>query len=238
MVVTSDIKKIDLADNTITNTRTHSYEIAAKARRPVVLKEFNNNGQVKYVDAIKGNPMGVHPPGNFPFVNAVELIFTVDEKVATKMGIRQYRCRQRVYTQELWEGSFNNDGKDGGWIKTMSGGGEPDDPDEGLQKTSPPILAFHDAPGFMATVKDAQLKGPGGKLTSKTAVVVFLRQNFIAWIEGARGRGERKTWEPVSDEVKWHSNQSLVFYPFGKNRWATAAEGSEIELGHTQGKPK
>ncbi|MBI4582223.1 MAG: hypothetical protein HY718_21185, partial [Planctomycetes bacterium] len=87
-------------------------------------------------------------------------------------------------------------------------------------------------------VNDAQLEGPNRKKTSKTAVAVFLRQNFIAWIEGAPGSGKHMTWQPVSDEVKWHSTQSIVANLVGKARWVAVAAGSEIELGHTQGKPK
>ncbi len=113
----------------------------------------------------------------------------------------------------------------------------PDDPDIGLQKTTPPILAFHDAPGFMATANDAQLKGPEGKLTSKTAVAVFLRQNFIAWIEGELGPEKHKRWATVSDEVKWHSNQSVRANFFSKPRWLAVADGSEIKLGHREGQP-
>jgi len=239
MVLTSDIGRILLAEKAAPASQpTQSTAAAAQTRRPVVFAEFNNKSRGKHVEAIKGgNQMGVHPPGNFAFVNAVELIFNVNEELAKKMGISHYRCRQRVHRQEVWERELK-DGKVTSWSRTMLGGAEPDDPDEGLQKTTPPILAFHDAPGFMATANDAQLKGPGGKMTSKTAVFVFMRQNFIAWIEGARGSGKNRTWEVVSDEVKWHSNQSLGRNIFDKGRWVAAAEGSEIELGHTEGQPK
>ncbi len=252
-VLVSDIRRILLAQNAAPGIQpAHGTSTRVQARRPVVFAEFNNKGKAKFVKAIKGNEMGVHPPHNFAFVNAVELIFKVDEKLAKKMGIRHYRCRQRVHMMEVWEKEFR-DHNVTSWSRTMSGGAEPDDPDEGLQKTTPPILAFHDAPGPMARASDVQLPGPGGKMTSKTAVAVFLRQNFIAWIEGARGTGKHKTWQPVSDEVKWHSNQSLVHnflgaagavgvpsraQPVPGPWWVAAAEGCEIELGHTQGQPK
>jgi hypothetical protein len=212
----------------------------AHTRRVVVFTEFNNKGKGKYVEAVKSNPMGVHPRGNFPFVNAVELVFKVDEELAKKMGIRAFRCRQQSYTQEIWEREIQN-GQFTPWKKTISGGEGSDDPDPGLQQTTPPILAFHDAPGFYATAKDAQLSGPApNQKTSKTAVAVFLRQNFTAWIDGLRVYGQRGVWEQVSDGVKWHSHQNLVADILGlaNVRWIAAAQGCEIELGHTQGQPK
>ena len=177
------------------------------ARFVVTLKEFHNTGKAQYLKEVEGNMMGVHPPHNF-FVNAVEIAFQVDIKLANARGIKEYRCRQKIYEQELWEQELK-DGNLTPWKKTMSVGEGPDDPDPLLQTTSPPTIAYFDAPGFMAAASDEQLQGPGGKKTSKMAVAVFMRQNFVGWIEG-RGSKKDNEWKPVSDGVKWHSNQSLV----------------------------
>jgi len=207
---------------------------AADAKKfPVTLVKFNNKDKGAIVTDIKGHPMGPHPPGNFPFVNAVEIVFKVDADLAKKARITEYRCRQNVFSQEMWERELK-DGKVTDWAKTANTGKEPDDPDPLLQATTPPDLAYHDAPGFMAVAKSEQFSGPGGKLTSKTAVMVFLRQNFVGWIDGRR---KNKDWEPVSDEVKWHSNQSLVRDILFTQSW-NSTDGTEIELGHTQGIPK
>jgi len=58
-------------------------------------------------------------------------------------------------------------------------------------------------------------------------------------VDGARGSGKNQRWEPVSDEIKWHSNQKLACNIFSKGirAWSAVAEGSEIELGHTKGQP-
>jgi hypothetical protein len=152
------------------------------------------------------------------------------------MGIKGYRCRQRVNSQETWERELK-DGKETAWAKTMSDGGAPDDPDPNLQEIGTEVIAYHDAPGFYGVAKDAQLKGPQGKLTSKTAVRVFLRQNFVGWIDGKLRSKKSANWIPVSDEVKWHSNQSLLRDVFITKAWLNT-DGAEIELGHKEGKPE
>jgi len=205
---------------------------APKPDYPVKFSEFNIE-KGKYVDAIKSVILGVHPPNNF-LVNAVELIFAVDSSLAKKRHFAHYRCRQNVSSQDLWEKQLK-DGKLTPWNKTMTEGESPDDPADGLQAIIPPIIAFHDAPGFMAAPSTAQLKGPQGKETDKLALAVFLRQNFVAWIDGRRS--SKGAWERVSEEVQWHSNQSLLRLPFlNGGNWQTAAD-TEIKLGHTQGTP-
>lgn len=212
-------------------------QVAALPVRPVKLQEFNNKGPAKYVAAIKGNLMGVHPKGNFPWVNAVELIFAIDAKAAGKLGIKEYRAQQKVFTQELWQRELK-DGEIAPWTKLIATGEEPDNPDDGLQTIASPVFAYHDAPGFMASTKDLQFKGPAQKMTSEKAVYIFMRQNFIGWVEATKGSGKRKEWQQVSDDVKWHSNQSLARNIFSKTEPWLAGEGSEIELGHTEGQPK
>jgi len=204
------------------------------ARWPVIFAEFNKT-KGKYVEEIKSYPLGVHPVGNLPFVNAVELIFKVDQPSATKLGLKSYRCKQKVYGMGLWEKELKG-GKLTNWNKTMTAGSSSDDPDDLLQATTPPLLAFYDQPGIMDLAKETQLKGPQGKLTSKVAAMIFFQQNFICGIEGSRKLGSEVRWERVSEEVKWHSNQSLK-RDFKKSEW-TYADGSEIALGHTQGPPK
>ncbi len=199
---------------------------------PVTLKEFNNKGKGKYVEDIKDHPMGSHPVGNFPFVNAVEIIFEVHTKLAQKKGLTEFRCRQRAAYQEMWEMGVQ-DGKLV-WKRTARTGEEPDDPVVELQLIKPPIIAYHDAPGFMASTKDAQMSGPGGQMTSKQAGGIYLRQNFVGWIDGRTKRS--KDWERVSEEVTWHSNQSLMRSLFGDHEW-NSIRGTEIELGHTSGEP-
>lgn len=199
--------------------------------------EFNTKSKGKYVEAIKSNSMGVHPQGNFPFVNAVEVIFKItNAQRAKNLGFVKFRCRQRAAVQEVWEKELK-DGKVTAWNRTMSVDNLADDPDEGLQYIKPPILAFHDAPGFMATTNEATLKGPGNKYTSRTAAAVFLRQNFVAWVDGMRSSRANETWQRVSPEIQWHSNQSIVLNIFGKTRWLASPDGSEIGLGHSLGKP-
>ncbi len=89
-VLVEDIERVLLAENASPAGKpAQGTSEAAQPGRPVVFDEFNNKGPGKYVEAIKSNQMGVHPPGNFPFVNAVELIFKVDEKLAKKMGVRR-----------------------------------------------------------------------------------------------------------------------------------------------------
>jgi hypothetical protein len=204
---------------------------------PVTFKEFNNKSAAKYVEAIKGSAMGVHPQGNFPWVNAVELIFEIDAKVAKKMKITGYRARQKIAFQEMWQRELK-DGKVTAWKKVAADPEGPDDPDPGLVTTTPAIIAYHDAPGFMAGNKDVEFSGPANVKTSKEAVMIFLRQDFVGWIDGSSGARKHTTWKPVSDEVKWHSNQSLVRNIFSQEALWGAGEGSEIELGHTQGEPK
>jgi hypothetical protein len=88
----------------------------------------------------------------------------------------------------------------------------------------------------MAVPSTAQLKGPKGIETDKLAQAVFLRQNFVAWVDGRRSSS--KTWERVSEEIKWHSHQSLTRLPSANSgNWQTAA-GTEIGLGHTHGMPR
>ena len=166
-------------------------------------------------------------PGNF-LVNGVELIFTVDSTQAKTL--KSFRCRQKVAEQGLWE---KKGAKSATWEKTMSSGGESDDPDEGLQKFALPIIAFHDAPGFMAVASSHVFSGPAYKNTNEHALAVFMRQNFIAWIDGQGSSSSG--WTRVSEEVKWHSNQSLIrSSPSAK--WI-AAPGNKIALGHTFGTP-
>lgn len=242
-VLASDVEGILLAD---LRRKTAPGTAASKQTpRVVVFSEFNNKSRGKYVEHAKPLQMGVHPPGNLlPFVNAVELIFKVDEKLAKKMGIKHYRCRQRVDSQEVWEITIKDD-RPTPWTLSIStppfvpAESERDDPVPSLQATTPPFLAFYDAPGFMFPEENGQLRGPNEKRTAMTAMALFLRQNFIAWIDGARGSGKNQWWEPVSDEVKWHSNQRLARNIFSKGirAWSAVAEGSEIELGHTKGQP-
>jgi len=117
-------------------------------------------------------------------------------------------------------------------------GEEPDDPDPGLQTITRSTVAYHDAPGFTATSTDSQFMGPAEKETSPHAVYLFLRQNFTGWIDGAKGSGKRKQWLQVSDNVQWHSNQSLMRNIFSSTASWSAGDGCEIELGHTEGQPK
>ena len=87
---------------------------------PVSFIEFNNKGKGKYVEDIKDHQMGVQPPYNFPFVNTVEIIFkVVDKDLAKKMGIRAYRCKQRVHSEELWERDIKN-GDEVNWHSNQS----------------------------------------------------------------------------------------------------------------------
>jgi len=207
---------------------------ASASPAPVVgLLEFNNKAPAKQVDAIRSNMMGVHPTGNFPFVNAVEIIFQVNTKLARAQGLVRFQCKQTVCSQELWERVLKN-GAITPWTLIVSSGEEPDDPAAGLQKIAPSVVAYHDAPGFMTGVDSETLKGPKGKTTSPRAVAVFLRQNFAGWIEGVSRSGP---WKKVSDELKWHSNQHAVLDVLNTHRWLALMEGSEIELGHSNGAP-
>lgn len=235
-VLNREAEQVLLAQNVLSGKKGRQTSAKVPPPRPVAFSDFNNKGPAKYVEAVKQNEMGAHPPGNFPLVNAVELVFKVDMTLAKKMGIKDYRCRQNVHSQELWERELK-DGNVTPWSKIASAGVGPDDPDSLLQTIKPPIIAYHDAPGFMASAKDPQLKGPEQKMTSKTAVSVFLRQNFVGWIEGTRGSGKDKGWEQVSDTVEWHSNQSLVRDIFFSKSWMSV-DGTEISKGHTQGPPK
>ena len=170
-----------------------------------------------------------------PFVNAVELIFEVDTAMATRMGITEYRCRQNVDSQEMWERELKNGGETA-WTSSVVTGKEPDDPDPGLQTFKSGIIAYYDQPGFMGSIKNAQFEGPQNKQTAKLATRVFLRQNFIGWIEGRKSkRGKTSDWERVSQDVSWRSNQSLVREIFTQP-WRPA-DGSGIELAHTHGSP-
>jgi len=135
---------------------------------------------------------------------------------------------------EMWQKKISN-GNLSSWTSVATSGEEPDDPGDLLQAIVPPIIAFYDSPGFMATPKTPELQGPKDVKTDRLALVVFLRQNFTAWIDGRRSFG--KPWERVSDEVKWHSNQSLNRFPYlNRGEWQTAP-GTEVALGHTQGRP-
>jgi len=236
-ILASDLSETLLAQNDKRPVRKlQASDAGAAPSYPVAFKEFNNNSVIKYVDAIKGNTMGVHPKGNFPWLNAVEIIFAIDSALAGKMRITEYRARQRIYSAELWQKELK-DGKVTPWKLLVTVGEGPDDPDKGLVTTTKSIIAYHDAPGFMGGSKDTQFLGPSEIQTSKFAVYVFMRQNFIGWIEGATGAGKHQTWQQVSDEVKWHSNQSLVRNIFGSDRTWLAGDGCEIKLGHTQGQP-
>jgi len=243
-VLSHDPGQVLLAENT-GHGKKHVQAPSSKSPqvRPVTFLEFNNKGPAKYVEAVKSNQMGVHPAGNLPFVNAVELVFTVDLKLAKKMRLKEYRCRQKVHSQEVWERELK-DGKETPWTKTMSDTEGPDDPDTGVQTIVLPIIAYYDQPGFSNIDKKSDLKGPQEKLTSKKAVRVFMRQNFVGWVEGARGSGESKKWEQVSDEVKWHSNQSLLRDIFFTHQWTpilndkTDKDETDIALGHSEGQPK
>jgi hypothetical protein len=240
-MISTSAEEILLAENAV-RAKGRGQTISTKVEaHPVTLAEFNNKGLAKHVKAVmdsvtgKGIPMGVHPSGNLPLVNAVELIFEVNLKLAKKMGIKDYRCRQKVQSQELWERELK-EGKEAPWRQTASDGEGPDDPAHDLQAIKAPIIAYYDAPGFYGGVKDTQLKGPRQTLTSKAAVQVFLRQNFVGWIDGLIGSRGHQRWERISNEIKWHSNQSLARDILITHSWVKA-DGTEIELGHTEGQP-
>jgi hypothetical protein len=233
----TDAAGVLLAQNEKGSGKRGQATVAAPPVRPVTFQEFNNKSPAKYVESIKGNLTGVHPKGNWPWVNAVELIFAIDAKSAKKIGIKEYRARQKVYSQELWQRELR-DGKVTPWVKLVSTGEEPDDPDPGLQTIKSALVAYHDAPGFMPGPDPALFKGPAGKMTSEKAVFIVLKQNFIGWVEGAAGSSKHRQWQQVSDDVKWHSIQSLARNIFSSTAPWLAGEGSEIEPGHNEGQPK
>jgi hypothetical protein len=232
----SDVEAAVLARPSHQRTRSAGTPRGRSKDYPVALSEFNNHDRIKYVEEAAGNYLGVHPKLNFPFVNAVELIFKVDVALAKRMGFTEYRCRQNVDSQEMWERELKN-GVLSAWASSIISGKEDDDPAPLAQTFKAEIIAYFDAPGLMGNGKTEQFSGPQEKLTAKRAIRVFLRQNFVGWIEGRKSKhGKSSKWERVSEDVSWHSNQSLARDILFTQSWVPA-DGSEIGLGHTHGSP-
>jgi hypothetical protein len=202
---------------------------------PVVLQQFNTS-KAKYVSDIVGLQLGVHPPGQSALANSVELIFKVDMKLAASLKLVQYRCHQTTHSAEVWQRELI-DGNITPWALVGTTGVGEDGPVPEVQYIRPPIIAYYDAPGFGNDPSSEQMGFAPGKSTSKRAAMLFLRQNFVGWVDG-RAKGSAAQWRSVSDKINWHSNQ-YVIRAIGKIDvlWNALEKGGEIELGHTSGKP-
>lgn len=128
-------------------------------------------------------------------MNAVELQFLLGDGVRTRyprLKIVQWSGTESVWCKE-------GDVYKAPWKQVSSSRGSGDDsPDPGNVTSQGGVIAFYDSPGVQS-----------GKAAYQAYSMLYVVQNFTAWVDSDDGNGER-----IGELAAWHSVVSLI-----NNQW-------------------